>query len=106
MRGWSVGGCTRLDRDDSFRSCKPTILERAGDAEIRQYAGDNGDVLVSKDEDFKDLSAVHGAPPQVILLRLGNCDKAIVLGSLQKLRAAIEAWLADPAVHCLEIGPV
>ncbi|PHX99993.1 MAG: hypothetical protein CK529_07875 [Rhodospirillaceae bacterium] len=47
-------------------------LRGASDQKIWQYARDNGFILISKDDDFRDFSLVHGAPPKVILLTVGN----------------------------------
>lgn len=56
----------------SLHVCNPG-LDRALDAEVWSYARDNGFILVSKDSDFSDLSVLHGHPPKVIWLKVGNC---------------------------------
>jgi len=40
---------------------------------VWEYARDNGFMLVSKDEDFHQLSFLYGHPPKVVWLNLGNC---------------------------------
>jgi predicted nuclease of predicted toxin-antitoxin system len=52
-------------------------LTRSSDEAIWTYAKENGFVLVSKDWDFHQRSLMHGAPPKLILLRVGNCPTAI-----------------------------
>ena len=42
------------------------------DAEIWTYAREHGFVIVSKDDDFRQLSFLHGAPPKVVWLSVGN----------------------------------
>lgn len=79
-------------------------LERASDLEIRAYAAKHAYVLVTKDEDFRDLSEVFGKPPQIILLRCGNGDKATVLRILRQQREQIESLLAEDEVTCIEVG--
>lgn len=79
-------------------------LEQADDKTIRQFARDNEYVLVTKDEDFKDLAEYYGAPPQIVLLRIGNSDKAATLKLLQENREQIEQMLSDPDISCVEIG--
>ena len=37
------------------------------------YARENDFVIVTKDADFSDRSALLGYPPKVIWIRLGNC---------------------------------
>ena len=48
-------------------------LRGASDDEIWRYARENGFVIVSKDSDFSERSALLGNPPKVIWLRVGNC---------------------------------
>ena len=58
-----------------------TVLRELGlrDAEDRAIfaaARRAGAVLMTKDSDFADLVARHGAPPQIILLTCGNTTNA------------------------------
>ena len=48
-------------------------LHETDDRMVWEYARVNGFAIVSKDEDFHQLSFLYGAPPQVIWARLGNC---------------------------------
>ena len=63
------------------------------DHAIWQHARENGLVIVSKDEDFHRLSILHGPPPKVIWIRLGNCSTEDVIRLLRARRADIEAFL-------------
>ena len=49
-------------------------LDRASDAEIREYAHQEALVIVTKDADFSDLCLLKGFPPKVIWIRRGNCS--------------------------------
>ena len=49
-------------------------LERATDREVWEFAGAHDYVVVSKDSDFNDLAFMHGRPPKVIWLRVGNAS--------------------------------
>lgn len=51
-------------------------LASASDLEVWNHAKERGFAIVSKDSDFKQQSFVHGHPPKVIWLRLGNCSTA------------------------------
>jgi predicted nuclease of predicted toxin-antitoxin system len=51
-------------------------LAGATDLVIWAYARDQGFTVVSKDDDFRSLSLVNGAPPKVIWLRIGNASTA------------------------------
>lgn len=55
-------------------------LEQASDLEIWGYAKENGFAIVTKDGDFHHLSFLHGAPPFVIWLRVGNCSVKEIAG--------------------------
>lgn len=91
------------DYPDSSQVCL-LGLERAADTSIWQFAREHGYVLVTKDEDFKDLAELRGAPPKIVLLRIGNSDKATVLRLLRTNRQQIESLLSEPSAHCIEIG--
>ena len=47
-------------------------LLQANDAQIWQFATQQGFTIVSKDSDFAHLSEVWGAPPKVVWLNVGN----------------------------------
>jgi predicted nuclease of predicted toxin-antitoxin system len=47
-------------------------MQEAIDADIWEYARQNGFTLVTKDSDYYEQSALLGHPPKVIWLRCGN----------------------------------
>lgn len=49
------------------------------DAEIWRLAAAEGAVVVRKDKDFLDLTAVRGTPPVVLLLGVGNASTQTLL---------------------------
>ena len=49
-------------------------MTRASDREIWDHAKEAGFVIVSKDNDFQQMSFVFGPPPKVIWIRRGNCS--------------------------------
>jgi predicted nuclease of predicted toxin-antitoxin system len=53
-------------------------LAGASDREVWDFAGKNGLILVTRDEDFHRLSVLYGPPPKVVWIRLGNCRTADV----------------------------
>ena len=79
-------------------------LEQASDREIWHYAKESNYVIVTKDSDYQDLSELYGNPPQVILLTLGNSDKAKLLKVLIERKQDIYALLLNSDVGCIEIG--
>ena len=60
-------------------------LGAADDAEIWDYAKNNGLIIVTKDSDFQERSVLLGAPPKIIWLRTRNCTTG---GIALVLRAA------------------
>lgn len=51
-------------------------MAEAQDRDIWVHARDSGFAIVSKDNDFQQMSFVFGAPPKVIWIRRGNCSVA------------------------------
>ena len=53
-------------------------LERSGDLTIWEFAGREGLMVVTKDEDFVGLARRLGAPPKVIHIATGNCPTLVI----------------------------
>ena len=60
---------------------------------------------VSKDDDFTALSSLHGHPPRLIKLSLGNCTNDQVLDALVRQQPTIAAAFVDPAIAMVELVP-
>lgn len=67
-------------------------LDTATDREIWDYAGEHGYVIASKDSDFRQLAFLHGPPPKVVWLRIGNASTATVLRTLLDHTQVVEAF--------------
>lgn len=67
-------------------------LDTATDREIWEYARENDHVIVSKDSDFRQLAFLHGPPPKIVWLRVGNASTATALRALMDHEAVIEAF--------------
>lgn len=78
-------------------------LENTNDRVIRQYAIDNGYVIVTQDADFYDMNMVYGQPPKIIWIRTGNQSKAETINVLLRNREAIERALIIDDNDCIEI---
>lgn len=63
-------------------------LASADDLQVWTCAKQNGLAIVSKDADFRQLSFLHGFPPKVIWLHVGN-------GSTAALHSLVRAHLED-----------
>ncbi len=58
-------------------------LHEADDRTIWEYARANNFAIVSKDEDFHQMSFLYGAPPKVVWVRLGNCTTSDIEQALR-----------------------
>jgi predicted nuclease of predicted toxin-antitoxin system len=75
----------------------------ADDLTVWHYAAANGLMVVSKDSDFRHLALVHGPPPKVIWLRVGNGPTSVVEALLRTRLADVQAFAADPALAMLAL---
>ena len=81
-------------------------LARADDSAVWDYARTHGLGIVTKDDDFRQRSFLHGAPPKVIWVHLGNCRTADVVALLNARVAVVTAVLSDPTSSLLVVQPV
>ena len=51
-------------------------LDQLPDAEVWEYARQEGFLIVTKDADFSDICLLRGFPPKIIWIRRGNCKTA------------------------------
>ena len=66
-------------------------LAARSDDEIWHYAAEHRFVIMSKDSDFYDMSALYGGPPKVVWLRVGNCSARSIEALLVRSAASITA---------------
>ena len=69
-------------------------LGAGSDESIWHFAKEHDYVIVSKDSDFYDLSALYGRPPKVVWVRVGNCTTDD-LETLLRRHASSIAGLAE-----------
>ncbi|HEY0073000.1 MAG TPA: DUF5615 family PIN-like protein [Abditibacteriaceae bacterium] len=81
----------------------PLGLDQVSDIEVWSYARDNGFILVSKDADFSELSLLHGNPPKLIWLRLGNCTTTQIENLLRSNYEVIEQMSQDSTTSILSL---
>jgi predicted nuclease of predicted toxin-antitoxin system len=79
-------------------------LDCADDDRVWEYARLNGYAIVSKDEDYNNLSVLRGCPPKVIWLQLGNYTTAQVVVVFRARYADIEAFDQDPSLGTLALS--
>ena len=73
------------------------------DTPLWEFARKNDFVIVSKDVDFSDRSALLGYPPKIIWIRMGNCSTSEIEGALRKHHGQIDAFASDDNVGVLAI---
>lgn len=61
-------------------------------------------VLVTKDQDFQQLSVLRGTPPKVIWIRLGNCATADIQRLLRVREEDIRRFLEHEEASFLALG--
>ena len=74
------------------------------DADIWQFARNNGFAIVSKDSDFYHMSMLKGAPPKVIWLRVGNSSTQAIAEFMEANRMSTERFAGDEAAAFLVLG--
>lgn len=76
-------------------------LSCADDRAVWHYAALKGFALVSKDKDFFELATVHGPPPKLVWLRIGNGPTRQIEALLRARLTDVTAFLADPSAAIL-----
>jgi len=66
------------------------------DLAVWRYAAEHGFVIVSKDDDFRQLSFLRGHPPKVVWLTVGNARSAVIAELLLRDQERLAAFAADP----------
>jgi len=80
---------------------------RCSDDEVWEHARAHGYTIVSKDNDFRQLSFLHGAPPKVIWLSVGNAGTDAIAELLDRHRADLARLdaSADESLLVIELLP-
>ena len=66
------------------------------DEDVWEYARTNGFIIVSKDSDFQQRSLLHGHPPKIVWLRIGNCTSRQLVQLVTTHEQDIHSLGADP----------
>ena len=82
------------------------VLGLGGESDVRlwEVAAREQCVLLTKDEDFVQLSVVRGPPPKVLWLNVGNASTPAIAKLLLSNASAIEAFAAHPELGFLALG--
>jgi predicted nuclease of predicted toxin-antitoxin system len=71
-------------------------MRGASDGVIWAFARDHGFTVISKDDDFRSLALVRGAPPKVVWLQVGNASTSHVASLLRAQAVHLTAFSLDP----------
>lgn len=78
-------------------------LKGADDADIWAFAAANGFVIVTKDDDFREMSVLRGAPPKIIVVTLGNCSSAELEDELRGCFEKISLFSVDTTSATMDL---
>lgn len=73
------------------------------DKVIWEFAKLGGFVIVTRDSDFNDLTALYGFPPKIVWIRSGNLKTDDIADLLIRNFDAIQDFLVDENLGCFEI---
>jgi predicted nuclease of predicted toxin-antitoxin system len=79
-------------------------LGGAADTRLWEVAAREQCLLVTKDEDFVQLSVLRGPPPKVLWLNVGNAGTPVITRLVLQNAEAIEAFVAHPELAFLALG--
>ncbi len=70
-------------------------MAEAEDWEVWAFAASNGFVITTKDSDFYQRSLIHGPPPKVLWIRIGNADTSTIVAAFRNKLSSIHAFEND-----------
>ena len=73
------------------------------DAEVWEFARENGLTVVTKDSDFHERSLVQGFPPKIVWITRGNCSTDQIAQLLRANSARIAELHSDPEAGFLVV---
>ena len=85
------------------RHVRDAGLKSADDEGVWVYAIREALIIVSKDDDFRGRSFLHGHPPKVIGVLLGNCSTRLVAQALRESHKQIALFERDESAAYLAI---
>lgn len=85
----------------AFSHVQSAGLDCADDNQVWHHARTNGLCIVTKDEDFNNMSVLHGSPPKVLWLQIGNCTTAQIEAVIRARFADVESFEKDASTGTL-----
>jgi predicted nuclease of predicted toxin-antitoxin system len=71
------------------------------DTEIWDYARENDLVILTKDNDFDELSQLYGCPPKVIHVLCGNKSTVYIFDLIVSYKFEINQFINTDSENCL-----
>ena len=91
------------DQFPGSRHVRDVGLRGATDQDIWNFAAAADFTIVTKDDDFRGLSLLRGAPPKVIWLVIGNCTTREILQVLTENGASLFSFIIEPSSALLAL---
>jgi predicted nuclease of predicted toxin-antitoxin system len=91
------------DQFPGSRHVRDVGLRGATDQDIWNFAAAADFTIVTKDDDFRGLSLLRGAPPKVIWLVIGNCTTREILQVLTENGASLFNFIIEPSTALLAL---
>jgi predicted nuclease of predicted toxin-antitoxin system len=91
------------DQFPGSRHVRDVGLRGATDQDIWNFAAAADFTIVTKDDDFRGLSLLRGAPPKVIWLVIGNCTTREILQVLTDNDASLFSFIIEPSTALLAL---
>lgn len=79
-------------------------LEFASDDEIWDFAKNQHYSIVTKDDDFHQISLLFGHPPKVLWIKLGNADNLATERFIRERADRIEQFVLEDDASLLVLG--
>ena len=76
-------------------------MRGAADIAVWDYARENGYTIVSKDNDFRQRAFLHGPPPKVVWLSVGNAGTNLVARLIRSGGERLRTFDLDPGESLL-----
>ena len=89
------------DQFPGSRHVRDVGLRGATDQDIWNFAAAADFTIVTKDDDFRGLSLLRGAPPKVIWPVIGNCTTHEILQILTENDASLFSFIIEPSTALL-----
>ena len=80
-----------------------TRLSDTNDLNVWNYAKINDYSIITFDADFIDISTIHGFPPKIIWLRMGNSTTFKIIQIIRNNQLLITEFISNHENGCLEL---